>query len=131
MFMRLFLLFTIVPSIELAVLIYAGSLIGVFNALAIVITTAFLGAIMVRHEGLNVMYSFRASLQNGEFPSDALMDGAMILAAGALLLTPGFFTDIFGLLLVFPASRAIIKKTLIQYLKKNFSFIPPRPPGPY
>ena len=125
MFIKLFLIFTIVPALELGLLIYAGNKIGLLNTIAIVILTAIVGSFMVRQEGMNVAYRFRLNLENGVFPSEEIMDGAMVLVAGALLLTPGFFTDIIGLLMVIPSSRDIIKNVIKRYIKKNFTLVGP------
>ena len=120
MLFKLFLLFTIAPAIELAILIYAGTQLGTLNTLSIVILTALAGSILVRKEGLDVLNRFRASMQQGMFPSEEIMDGAMILVAGALLLTPGFVTDLIGLAFVVPAGRQLIKPILKDYIKRRF-----------
>jgi UPF0716 protein FxsA len=121
MFFRLFLLFTLIPVIELALLIKVGSIIGTFNTIAIVILTAIVGAYMVRLEGLGVLYRIQNNMQEGVFPAEELINGAMILIAGALLLTPGFFTDAIGFLLVIPLSRNFIKKIVRKYIEKKIS----------
>jgi UPF0716 protein FxsA len=123
MFFRLFLLFTIVPVIELGLLIKIGSIIGAFNTIAIVILTAVVGAYMVKLEGLGVMTRIQMNLNEGVFPAEELINGMMILLAGALLLTPGFFTDVLGFLLVFPASRSILKKYIKRYLEGRISTV--------
>jgi UPF0716 protein FxsA len=84
MFARLFLLFSIVPVIELGLLIYVGGEIGVFNTVAIVLLTAIAGAYMVRQEGIGVVYRIQNSLASGIFPAEELLDGALVLVAGAL-----------------------------------------------
>jgi UPF0716 protein FxsA len=119
MFFNLFLLFTIIPIIELAILIKVGSFLGVFNTVLIVILTAVVGAYMVRSEGIGVMYRIQKSMQEGVFPEEELINGAMILVAGALLLTPGFFTDVIGFIMVFPVSRNIIKKYAKKHIHKR------------
>jgi UPF0716 protein FxsA len=119
MFFKLFFLFTIIPIIELAILIKLGSYLGVFNTVLIVILTAIVGAYMVRLEGIGVMYRIQKSMQEGVFPEEELITGAMILVAGALLLTPGFFTDVLGFIMVFPASRNIIKKYAKKHIHKK------------
>jgi UPF0716 protein FxsA len=119
MFFRLFLLFAIIPAVELALLIYAGSHIGVLNTIAIVLLTAIVGAYMVRQEGLGVVYRIQSNLASGVFPAEELIDGAMVLVAGALLLTPGFITDALGFLMVIPATRGILKDVLKRFLKKR------------
>jgi UPF0716 protein FxsA len=121
MFLKLFLLFTIIPVIELTLLIKIGSVIGVFNTITVVILTAVIGAYMVKMEGLGVMSRIQNNMQEGIFPGDELINGMMILVAGALLLTPGFFTDAIGFLMVFPLSRNYLNKIIRQYIKKKMS----------
>jgi UPF0716 protein FxsA len=117
---KLFLLFTLAPAIELALLIYTGTRLGTLNTLSIVILTALAGSILVRHEGLDVLRRFRANLEQGIFPSEEILDGAMVLVAGALLLTPGFITDVIGLAFVIPAGRDLIKPLIKDYIKRSF-----------
>jgi len=121
MFFKLFLIFAVVPLIELGILIEIGSHIGVLNTITLVILTAVVGAYMVRQEGLGVLYRIQKNMNEGQFPADELINGAMILVAGALLLTPGVFTDIIGFLMVFPASRNFIRKFITKYLEKKIS----------
>ncbi len=123
MFFRLFLLFSIVPAIELALLVYAGSKIGVPETLSIVIATAIAGAFLVRREGLGVVIRIQEDLAHGAFPAESLLDGAMVLVSGALMVTPGFITDLIGFLLVIPAPRAVIKKILIRLLRRHLENI--------
>ncbi len=120
---HLFLLFAVIPMIELSLLIKVGSHIGLFNTIAIVILTAVVGAYMVKMEGLGVMYRIQKSMQEGIFPEDELINGMMILVAGALLLTPGFFTDVIGFLMVFPFTRNRIRIFAMKYIKSKM------PPG--
>lgn len=118
---RLFLIFTIVPITELTILIKVGSYIGAVNTILIVILTAVIGAYMVKMEGIGVMSRIQKNMQEGIFPADELINGMMILVAGALLLTPGFFTDIIGFIMVFPASRNYLKKIVKPYIKKRMA----------
>lgn len=129
MFFRLFLLFTIAPAIELGILIYAGTFIGALNTLVIVILTALAGSILVRNEGIEVLRRFQTNLYHGIFPSEEILDGAMVLISGALLLTPGFITDIIGLMLVIPASRDIIKPIIMKYIKSKINTLQPPEDG--
>ena len=119
MFFKLFLLFTIIPVIELSILIKIGTLIGTLNTVMFVIFTAMAGAYLVRMEGLGVIYRFQQNMQEGRFPAEEILDGAMILVAGALLVTPGVATDIIGFLLVFPSSRRMIKISLRRYIERR------------
>lgn len=119
MLFKLFLIFAVIPVIELALLIKIGSIIGTLNTIIIVILTAIIGAYMVKLEGLGVIYRIQKNMQDGIFPAEELINGVMILIAGALLLTPGFFTDIIGFLMVFPVSRSYIKRIARRYIEKR------------
>lgn len=106
--MRLFLILLIVPIIEIALFIEVGSLIGTWPTIAIVVLTAVAGTMMLRRQGLTALRGLQSRLMAGEDPGRLLADGAMIIAAGALLLTPGFFTDAIGFALLVPAVRGRI-----------------------
>ncbi len=121
MLFKLFLLFAVIPVIELAILIEIGSFIGVAPTVIIVILTAIVGAYLVRLEGMGVLSRIQNNMQQGVFPADELISGVMILVSGALLLTPGFFTDIFGFLMVIPISRNFIKDHVKKYIEKRIS----------
>ncbi len=121
MLFKLFLLFSVIPVIELAILIEIASFMAIAPTVIIVILTAIIGAYMVRLEGLGVLYRIQNNMQQGTFPADELISGMMILIAGALLLTPGFFTDIIGFLMVIPVSRNFIKDIVKKYIEKNIS----------
>lgn len=112
MFFRLFLLFALVPLIEIYLFIEVGSRIGALNTVAVVILTALLGAWLARAQGVRVLENIRTRMAAGQMPADQLIDGAMILAAGLVLLTPGFFTDALGFGLLVPQVRAWIKEKL-------------------
>ena len=105
----LIILFTILPALELALLIKVGSHIGALNTILIVIGIGVIGAAIARYEGFRVLMKVQDSLQRGIMPSAELLDGFMILAGGIALLTPGFITDVLGLLLLFPVTRVGIK----------------------
>jgi UPF0716 protein FxsA len=120
MFFKLFLIFTLVPVVELALLIKVGTLIGTLNTVVLVIGTALAGAFLVRLEGINVIYRFQRNLAEGIFPAEEIFDGALLLVAGAVLITPGFLTDILGLLIVLAPSREVFKGLIRRYVEKNF-----------
>ncbi len=103
--MRLFLVFLLVPIIEIALFIRVGGWIGLWPTLALVVLTALAGTFLVRQQGLGTLARLQANLAEGGNPLPDLAHGAMILVAGLLLLTPGFFTDTFGLLLLLPPVR--------------------------
>ncbi len=117
MFIRLLLLFTLVPLIELTLLIEIGQKIGLWNTIAIVVLTGFIGAALARSEGFGIISRIQSELASGQLPGDSLIDGALVLAGALLLLTPGLITDAFGFALLLPFSRAFVK----IYLKKYFS----------
>lgn len=103
--MWLLLAFIIVPMIEIALFIQIGGLIGVWWTLLIVLATAIAGSYLVRTQGLRELNNLQRSFSEMEDPTEPLANGAMILFAGALLLTPGFFTDVVGLSLLIPGVR--------------------------
>ena len=109
MFAGLGLLIIIVPIIELWVIVVVGSRIGILNTLALLILVSIAGAILLKREGVATWRKLQATMARGEVPTEEVTDGALILLGGALLLTPGFVTDIVGLLFVFPGTRAAIK----------------------
>jgi UPF0716 protein FxsA len=120
MFFKLFLLFTIIPIIELTLLVKIGMEIGIYYTVLLVLGTAFIGAYMAKMEGLGVIVRFQRNMMEGIFPAEEMVDGAMLLVAGALLITPGILTDVVGFLLVIPSTRAVIKVWLKRYLKGKF-----------
>lgn len=103
--MWLFLIFLAVPLIEIGLFIQVGGAIGLLPTLVIVILTALLGTALVRQQGIAVLNDLRRSLDTFDDPARPLVHGALILFAGALLLTPGFFTDAVGLSLLVPPVR--------------------------
>lgn len=104
----IFLAFLTVPIVEIALFIQVGGLIGLWPTLAIVILTAVAGTMLMRIQGLHALGRLRASLEQGGNPAGPIAHGALILVAGVLLLTPGFFTDTVGLLLLIPPVRALV-----------------------
>ena len=116
MFGKLVLLFIAIPVLELALFIKIGGAIGLGPTLAIILLTAVLGAWLARQQGLRVLEGVRAELAAGKLPQSSLVDGLLILFAGALLLTPGFLTDTFGFLLLAPPFRAMLRPRLARAL---------------
>jgi len=117
MLIKLILLFTIVPFIELTLLIEIGSYIGTLNTIMIVIVTGIIGAFMARIAGLTVFLKIQENLREGIFPRDELFDGVLILISGAFLLTPGLLTDALGFFLLIPFGRLVVKGWLKEILK--------------
>lgn len=126
------LLFTLLPALELAILIKVGGHIGAINTMMIIIATGVTGAYLARFQGFLVLNRIQSSLNQGIMPSTELMDGLMILVGGILLLTPGFVTDTLGLLLLIPFTRNIIKflvKNKFEAMLKNGQVIRVSPFG--
>lgn len=105
----LFVLLILVPIAELYVIVQVGQEIGILATLVLLIAVSILGAYLLKREGTATWKRLRASMAAGKVPTAEATDGALILLGGALLLTPGFLTDIVGLLFVLPASRAAVK----------------------
>ncbi len=116
MFGKLFLLFALVPVAEIYVLVSVGGAIGVFPTIALVLLTALAGAHLARRQGLSTMVRIRENLDQGFMPAEELLDALLIFLAGMALLTPGFLTDLCGLLILLPATRNIFKR----WLRKKF-----------
>ena len=106
--MRLLLIFLLVPLIEIGLFIQVGGLIGLWPTLLVVVATAVAGAIMLRQQGAHVLVQIRDSLSGGGDPSRALLHGLLVFVSALLLLTPGFFTDAIGFLLLFPRGRDFV-----------------------
>lgn len=112
MLLKLFLAFTLIPLLELYLLIKIGAYMGALNTLVLVILTGFAGAYLARMQGMKTLHRVRSQLQQGMMPAEDLIDAVIIFAAGIVLLTPGLLTDIAGLLLLFPTSRFHFKRWL-------------------
>ena len=129
--MWLFLLFLAVPLIEIALFIQVGGIIGLWPTLGIVILTAIVGTYLVRSQGLMALGQIRGSFERLDNPTEPLAHGAMILFSGALLLTPGFFTDAVGFSLLVPQVRSAAFKYLRSRIKvQSVSFGSANPPQP-
>ena len=121
MFLRLLLLFTIVPLVELFLLVKLGTVVGVGPTVALVIFTGVLGAWLARQQGLGVLRRLSEDLAVGRLPAEALIDGLLILIAGAVLLTPGLLTDALGFFLLVPQSRAVVHKAAVAKFGRRFA----------
>ncbi len=121
MFFYFILLFTVLPALELAVLIKVGSYIGVGSTLLIIFSTGIVGAYLARMEGFAVLRNIQDSLAQGRLPTEEMLEGFMILCGGLLLLTPGFITDSLGFFLLIPWTRNIIKLLVRRKIEKMIS----------
>ena len=113
MFKILFFMFLAIPLIEIAILLEIGKVVGVAYTIILVIGTAALGAALLRQQGLSTTAKVQMNMDQGNLPATELIEGLMLLVAGALLLTPGFFTDVFGFLVLIPALRRRIAQTFL------------------
>ncbi|WP_200856833.1 FxsA family protein, partial [Klebsiella pneumoniae] len=106
--------FIAVPVIEIALFIQVGGVLGVWPTIALVLLTAIVGASLVRSQGLQTLLTVQQRLAQGQLPAQQILEGVMLAVAGVLLLTPGFFTDILGMLVLLPAPRAYFAKQLMS-----------------
>ena len=120
----LFLLLIVVPFFEIYLFITVGQWIGVVPTLLIVFITAVIGAYLLHTQGLATINKAQSMLQNGQIPTNPLLEGIFLLIGGVLLLTPGFFTDSIGLICLMPYSRRL----LVKWLKKRFQWVAVVPP---
>jgi UPF0716 protein FxsA len=116
MLARIFLFITVVSFVELALLLWIGALIGTVGTLIMVLATAFVGAILIRREGLKTLTSVMGALATGQAPATALAEGLCLILAGALLITPGILTDLAGLALLWQPTRKRIAPVLGRIL---------------
>ena len=123
MFPLLFLMFTLVPILELYLLFQASSSWGFFNTFSVVVGTGILGAYLAKREGREILIRLQEKMSQGGLPANEVIQGALIFAGGLLLLTPGFITDILGFSFVFPVSRlfwlALAKVIIAQKIKRG------------
>ena len=105
-----------IPAAEIYVIIKIGGFIGALNTVLVIIITGVLGAYLARLQGMHTFYKIQANLRQGIIPTEELLDALIILSAGITLLTPGFLTDIAGLMLLVPFTRFYVK----LWLKKKF-----------
>lgn len=119
LFRLLILLLVTVPLLELALLIQVGSVLGILPTVLLCIFTAVLGATLIRIQGLQTLQRVQSKLEQREIPAVDLISGLMLLIAGVLLLTPGFFTDFLGFLCLIPRLREAVARRIIMHLAAN------------
>jgi len=116
LFRILVVLFIVIPAIELWGLISIGKAIGGWNTVALVILTGVAGAWLAKQQGLQVIRTVQFQLSRGQMPTESLIDGALVLVGGVLLMSPGFFSDVAGILLLIPYTRLIVRHLLKKWL---------------
>lgn len=123
LFLKLILIFTMVPIIELTLLIKIGQHVGILFTILLVAFTGIAGVSLARSQGYRIIKRIKSSLNRGEMPADDLIGGLLILIGGTMLLTPGLLTDLTGFSLIIPVGRTfytrIIKSWFKKYMKKN------------
>lgn len=123
MFIRLLLMFSLIPLVELALLIKIGGYMGVLPTIILVAGTGIVGISLARYHGFQLFSEVKQTLQNGQIPADHLIEGLLILIGAVMLLTPGLLTDISGFLLIIPTSRhfvaRLVKKKFQSWINKS------------
>src|SRR5919108_308304 len=132
MLLPLVLLFIVVPIAELVVIIQVGQAIGVWWTIALLIADAILGSVLMRAQGRAAWRRFNTAVQEARVPAREVLDGALVIFGGVLLLTPGFITDVLGLILLVPPARALVRRLLARRLERRMvsSMSGPRRRGP-
>ena len=115
------LIFIIVPIAELYVIIKVGEAIGLIPTLVLLLLDALLGSMLLRHQGRAAWVRFNRALAEGRLPHKEVFDGVLIILGGALLITPGFITDIFGLVLLIPPTRAIVRAISSRMVRRRIA----------
>ncbi len=113
------LIFTLVPLIEIWILIELGGIIGTWPTILLIAATGFIGVFLTKSQGLAVLYKMQRDLEAGIMPAEPFFDGACILVGGALLLTPGLLTDIFGFSLLLPFTRIMYKAAAQRFFRRR------------
>jgi UPF0716 protein FxsA len=128
----LFVVFVVVPLVEIYVLVQVGQVIGAGWTIALLILDALLGTWLIKHEGARAWRALREALQGGRMPATEIADGALILLGGTLMLAPGFVTDAFGILLILPFTRPLFRRLLAAGVARHLvvDVLDVRRPGP-
>ena len=119
MFHKLVLLFVLTPLVELAILVYLGTFVGVLYTILIVVATGLIGAFLTKNQGIATFSRIRSNIERGIPPGDELFQGVLILIGGLLLLTPGLITDLAGFLMLIPQTRTIVAKWLRSLVQRK------------
>lgn len=115
----LLVLFVLVPLLELYVIIQVGQAIGAWQTIALLIASSFAGAALLRAQGRTTWRRFRAALAAGRAPARETVDGALVIVGGTLMLAPGFVTDLVGIVLLVPPSRAIARRFVLRHARSR------------
>ena len=121
MLLILFLVFVVTPIVELAVIVQVAGSTGVLNTIGLLVLVSVVGAWLVRREGLGILRRAQEEAAQGRIPGREIVDGLLVLGAGALMLTPGFVTDAVGLALLFPPTRALVRALATRRLTRSMA----------
>ena len=122
MLLKLFLAFSLIPLVEIYLLIKLGQNFGAITSILLVIFTGILGAYLARMEGLRTLFRIQETMREGRMPGEELLDALLIAIAGLVLITPGFITDVAGFLLLFPFTRMLAKNWLKERMRVKSTF---------
>ena len=122
MLLKLFLAFTLIPLVEIYLLIKLGQNFGAITSILLVIFTGILGAYLARMEGLRTLFRIQETMREGRMPGEELLDALLIAIAGLVLITPGFITDVVGFLLLFPFTRMLANNWLKERMRAKSTF---------
>ncbi|MEY4480798.1 MAG: hypothetical protein RLZZ267_1476 [Bacillota bacterium] len=118
MFRILLALFILIPAVEVSLFIVVGGWIGGWNTFLLILLSGFIGAYLAKREGLKVLLTVRSEMNQGRIPGVAVIDGLCVLVGGIFLITPGFFTDLMGLILVLPFTRIFFRGLILLLIRK-------------
>jgi len=122
--------FIIVPILEIYVIIQVGQVIGAWWTILLLIADSIFGSWLIKHEGRRAWQALTTATESGRMPATELADGALILVGGTLMLSPGFVTDIFGIVLILPFTRPVARRLLTRYLSRRLLVVRQAGPGP-
>ena len=117
---KLLVFFVVLPLVELCLVLLLGQYLGIAWTIVFIIGTGLLGTWLARTQGISTYRRIQQELSQGRMPTDSLIDGALILLAGVLLITPGVLTDLVGILLMIPPTRILFRRWLIGWFQRNF-----------
>lgn len=121
MLLILFLVFVVTPIVELAVIVQVAGSTGLLNTIGLLVLVSVVGAWLVRHEGFSILRRAQVEAAQGRIPGREIVDGLLVLGAGALMLTPGFVTDAVGLALLFPPTRSLVRAVATRRLIRSMA----------
>lgn len=119
MLLRLFLLFTLFPILEILILMQISAILGPLTAIILVVGTGFAGASLAKIQGFQTVQRIRENMKQGIMPGDEVFDAFLIFVAGVLLITPGLISDVSGIILLMPKTRARVKRFIVQAIDRR------------